>query len=288
MKWMILLYLACLGQVGTDDEYVSQVRRWQEQRQENLRKEDGWLTLAGLFWLHPGENRFGAAPDNELVFPQGPPHLGSLIYENSRLRLVSTTGVQIEGQDVHEREVDLKEKEGATVMRFGSLSWFLIWRDGRLGVRLKDSQSPVLRNFTGMQYFPIDPSWRVEGRFEPYHEPKQVRIPSVVAGVEEVARCPGDLVFQRAGQTYRLQAQAESGQSGFFVVFGDRTNGHQSYGGGRFLSVDAPDPQGRVVLDFNRAYSPPCVFTPYATCPLPPTRNRLPLEIPAGEKFAGH
>ncbi len=282
MKWMLWLYLASLGEVALPDPYQQSIQQWQQQRQQNLRKEDGWLTLVGLFWLQPGDNSVGSDPSNALVFPRGPARLGTLRYQEGKVEYESPPGV-------HQLTIDPEEKEGATIMRWETLSWYLIRRDGRLGVRLKDSQSPTRTGFQGLHYFPIDPAWRLNGRFLPYPEGlRPVRGPSAVEGLDEVASSPGELSFEHAGQTYRLQAQAEEGEEGFFVVFGDQTNGHETYGGGRFLTVDPPDSEGRVVLDFNRAYNPPCVFTNYATCPRPSRQNRLPLEIRAGEKFAGH
>jgi len=244
MKWMLWLYLAALGEVAIPDPYQQSVEQWRQQRQQNLRKEDGWLSLAGLFWLQPGDNSFGSDPSNALVFPRGPGALGNLRYREGKVELETPAGLKV--------TLDPREKEGTTVMRWESLSWYLIRRDGRLGVRLKDSQSPTRTGFQGLEYFPIDPGWRLTGRFLPYPKPVEVRGPSAVEGLDEVASSPGELSFERGSQTYRLQAQAEEGEDGFFVVFGDRTNGNETYGGGRFLVVDKPDSEGRVVLDFKR------------------------------------
>jgi uncharacterized protein (DUF1684 family) len=287
MKWMWLLLCMAFGGELVDD-YTQSIENWRQRRLENLRKEDGWLTLAGLYWLEPGENRFGSDSSNTFRFPKGPARLGSFHWTGGRLQLTSEVGVYLGGRKLHQILLDPQEKEAATVMKWGSLSWYTVRRDGRLGVRLKDSDSLTRLNFGELEYFPIAPNWRLAGRFEPYPEARVVKTPSVVEGLNEIARSPGELVFEQGGRNYRLQAQAEVGESGFFVVFGDRTNGSQSYGGGRFLAVDAPDSEGRVILDFNKAYNPPCIFTPYATCPLPTAQNRLPLEVCAGEKFAGH
>ena len=290
MRWTLLTLLALLPVTATADDYTQQILAWREKRLANLKKPDGWLTLAGLFWLESGPNRFGSALDNNLRFPQGPEHLGRLDWDpqNRHLHLLSEAGVLVAGQRQHELEINPDEPEATTVMSWDSLSWYVIRRDDRLGVRLKDSQSPILRSFQGLDYFPIDPQWRVEGRFEAYSSPKELREASIVPGLAEVSHSPGELVFNLGERSYRLVAQADGADEPFFVVFGDRSNGHGSYGGGRFLVVERPDSQGRIWLDFNRAYNPPCIFTPYATCPLPSRRNRLDFEVTAGEKFAGH
>ena len=153
-------------------------------------------------------------------------------------------------------------------------------------MRVKDKESPTLRAFHGIENFPADPKWRVEARFEPYDPPRPVRVPNIL-GTVDTESCPGALVFEIDGKSYRLDPVVERGETDLFVIFGDRTNGHGTYGAGRFLYAAAPV-GGRTVLDFNKAYNPPCVFTPYATCPLPPAENKLPIPIEAGEKAYGH
>ncbi len=176
--------------------------------------------------------------------------------------------------------------EDTTMLRRGSLLFYLIRRGDRLGVRVKDSQSEARRNFRGLDYFPIDPGWRIEARFEPYDPPKSISVPNVL-GQDNAEKSPGAVVFEHGGKTYRLDPVLERGETDYFVIFGDRTNGNETYGAGRFLYVKPPV-DGRTVIDFNKAYNPPCVFTEYATCPLPPPQNKLPIRIEAGEKEYGH
>ena len=151
----------------------------------------------------------------------------------------------------------------------------LIRRGDKIGVRVKDSQSQARRSFHGLDYFPIDPSWRIEARFEPYDPPRSISVPNVL-GQDNAEKSPGALVFEHGGKTYRLDPVLERGETDYFVIFGDRTNGTDTYGAGRFLYVHPPV-DGKTIIDFNKAYNPPCVFTEYATCPLPPPQNKLPV-----------
>jgi uncharacterized protein (DUF1684 family) len=182
---------------------------------------------------------------------------------------------------------DAVESEGTHTFTSGTQLFYVMVRDGRLGVRLKDSESPTRLHFKGLEYFPVDPSWRLEAHFEAHSPVRKIPIPNVLGGVT-LEDCPGALVFQVGGQIYRLEAIQEQGEKELFVIFADQTSGHSTYGAGRFLNTPLPDAQGNVVVDFNRAYTPPCGFTSFATCPLPPKGNRLPLEICAGEKYSGH
>jgi uncharacterized protein (DUF1684 family) len=173
-----------------------------------------------------------------------------------------------------------------TRLEHGSLSFFVIERADRLAVRIRDRDASTLKSFAGMEYYPLDRAWRIEGRFEPAKEAREVPIPNVL-GFEEKIRNPGDVVIEIDGVERRLLALDDTGDGRLFLVFGDETNGKETYGGGRFLYTEPPQ-DGRVVVDFNRAYNPPCVFTPYATCPLPPPGNRFPFPIRAGEKKYVH
>ena len=170
------------------------------------------------------------------------------------------------------------------IMRWSTLSWFVIERFGEYGIRLRDSASEALANFEGLETFPIDLDWRVMARFDRYEPPREISNPNVL-DVPSTATSPGAAVFEVDGQEYRLDLTGDPDAGYLFVVFGDETNGAESYAGGRFLSVEAPNEDGWIVIDFNRAYNPPCVFTPYATCPVPAPQNKLPVRIEAGEKM---
>jgi uncharacterized protein (DUF1684 family) len=265
-----------------DDLYA-----WVEHRYASLREPDGWLSLAGLYWLEPGENSFGADPANALVFPAGkaPPRIGVFLVEGGKARVRVEPGVKVthDGQPVTELDLATDVETDPTMLELGPLLFHAIDRGGRLGVRLKDRESPLIAQFAGIDRYDADPSWRIDARFEAYDPPKTIMVPNIV-GPPLPESCPGRVVFELDGATRALEPTAEPG-SRLFIVFGDTTNGEATYGGGRFLYADWPAPgDDRVVLDFNRAYNPPCVFTPWATCPLPPPQNRLAVAVTAGEK----
>jgi hypothetical protein len=271
-----------------DPAHVAAVEEWRARRDQRLRAADGWLSLAGLYWLEEGENRFGSDPANDLVLPAGaaPAQAGALQVTGKEvtLRAAPGAGLTVAGQPVTNLALRTDAiPEGPTVVELGRLSFQVIERNGKLAVRLKDRENPALLAFTGMEYFPIAAAWRVEGRLEPYQPPKQIPVPNALGWVEN-SPSPGAIVFEMDGKEHRLDPILEPGETDLFVIFGDPTNGKETYGAGRFLYAKPPGPDGKVVLDFNQAYNPPCVFTPYATCPLPPRQNRLPFRVEAGEK----
>lgn len=275
----------------------TQIQKWQNDRLTSLTKEDGWLTLIGLFWLNEGENKFGSGPKNGIVLPgdKAPGSAGSFWLENGRVRLVVRPGTEM---GIQESGVDVKldansptgsylkadtDDGGPTILSLGSLIINVVKRGDRIGVRVKDRESRTRREFKGLQYFPVDPKWRIEARVEPYQPPKIIPITNVLSMTDDETS-PGALVFEVDGKTYRIDPILEKGETDWFVMIADETTGRETYGAGRYLYVTPPDANGKVVIDFNKTYSPPCAFTNYATCPLPPPQNRLPLRIDAGEK----
>jgi len=267
-----------------------QLDTWKKERTTSLKREDGWLTLVGLYWLKPGENRFGSDPGNPVILPKGksPAVAGTLVREGEAVTLKVQPGVAMiaDGKPVTASLALATDAKGKpTVLELGSLSFYAIQRGDRVGVRIKDKESPERAAFKGVDTFTPDPKWRVVARFEPYKD-KKIAIANIVGQVEDNPS-PGAVVFDWQGKTYRLDALQGSPEGGLFLVFGDRTNGKETYGAGRFLDTDPPQ-DGKVVVDFNTAYNPPCAFTAFATCPLPPQQNKLPIAIAAGEKkFAG-
>ncbi len=267
--------------------YRQQIEAWRQERVAGLKKEDGWLTLIGLYWLHSGANRFGSDPLNHIILPaKVPPHAGSLVLEGTTVKLAPWKGVTLLADGKPAKEgMTLRTDAGGkpTVVQLGSISFYVIQRDDKLGVRIKDKASPLLASFKGLDNYPLSPDWRVVARFEPAKD-KKIAIANVLGQVTDQAS-PGSVVFDWRGKTYRLDALGD--QDGLFLIFGDQTNGKETYGAGRFLETDAPK-GGKVVVDFNRAYNPPCAFTAFATCPLPPQQNKLAVKVEAGEKkFAG-
>ena len=288
---ILLLAGATASSSPQDTAHRAAIEAWRGKRLASLRRENGWLTLVGLFWLAPGENSFGSGRSNRIVFPEGtaPEFVGSIILSDGKAVARVQPGIAVThgGKPVTSIELRSDADGEPTILAHGRISFYLIKRGQRLGVRVKDSRNPALLAFRGIESFPIDPRWRFEARFEPYGEGKKIRVPNILGTVDEDTS-PGAVVFDVGGRSYRLDAVKESGTEELFLIFGDQTNGGETYGGGRFLYAAPPDEQGRVVVDFNKAYNPPCVFTPYATCPLPPLQNRLPIRVEAGEKTYGH
>jgi uncharacterized protein (DUF1684 family) len=271
--------------------YEQELAQWKAKRLAGLKSDDGWLTLIGLFWLKEGENRFGSDASNDIVLPEGkvPPFAGTLRLAGGKVQLEAQPGAGIthEGQPVTSLDLQSDADTAPTELELGSLSFHVISRGEKTGLRVKDSANPARAEFKGTEYYPADRKWLVSARFEPYEPPKPMPIMNVL-GMETEETSPGALVFEVEGQTYSLVALREKGDEQFFIIFADQTSGKETYGAGRYLYADPPGADGRVKLDFNKAYSPPCAFTRYATCPLPPSQNRLPLRVEAGEKYAGH
>jgi uncharacterized protein (DUF1684 family) len=273
---------------ATPADVTQQVQQWQQQRLANLTAPTGWLSLIGLEWLHEGANRVGSAADNDIVLKAGPAHLGVVtLGKDGTMHIVldQDSGATVNGKPVHEAALvdDMHATDAApvTVVAFGSANFFVIDRDGRKALRIKDSNAETRTHFLGLDYFPIDPSWRIVADWVPFDPPHELEIGSVLGTVNK-EKVPGKAVFHRDGHTYELLPIQEEADSLFFVI-ADRTSGHETYGAARFLYAELPK-DGKVVLDFNRAYNPPCAFTPYATCPLAPPENRLDLRVLAGEK----
>ncbi len=288
---LLLLSARILLPAGDTAAYKAEITRWRANRIERLKREDGWLTLVGLFWLSEGENPVGAGSGNRVTLPRrAPERLGSLRLSAGTVtaNLDPSAGATSEGRPVSTLTLKPDTAEGGpTIVRLGTVSFYVIARGSRLGIRVKDSNSASRREFRGIDSFPIDPKWRIAARMERSAAPRKIPVPNVLGEVTQEPS-PGTLVFEIRGREFRLEPVLEEGESDYFVIFGDATNGRETYGGGRFLYVSPPDVEGRTVIDFNKAYNPPCVFSPYATCPLPPPQNKLPIAIEAGEKNYEH
>ena len=262
------------------------VEGWQKTRDARLRADGGWLTLAGLFWLKPGANRFGADPGSDIVLPgpSSPAHAGVFRVDGDKVSVEVAAGVPVTVAGKPITRMALHSDAGGAdpdVLALGPLTMQVIDRHGRLAIRLKDKDSRTRQAFAGLRYYPIDPRYRVIARFVTHAGPVTITVPDVL-GHPEPQPSPGYAEFTLAGKTWRLDPVSEPNEPRLFFIFRDRTAGKTTYGAGRFLYADPPK-DGHVVLDFNKAYSPPCAFTPFATCPLPPDQNRLPIAIEAGE-----
>ncbi len=271
--YRLLIGMAAFLLLG-NASYDQSIREWQAHREKGLREPDSWLTLVGLFWLKPGDNTIGSAPANDLVLPKGsaPANAGRLRLQGNNVTFIGTDGKA--------RKLSYNEEKPDSV-RLGSVSFYLIKRLDRLGVRAKDSNSPVLKSFKGTEFFPVNPALRFQARL--VNDPKKIPILNVV-GQTEMQDSPGVVKFSYKGHEYGLRPIYE-GKTLFFL-FKDPTNKINTYQAGRMLNTPLPV-DGKVDLDFNRSYNPPCTFTPYATCPLPPRENTLPFPVEAGEKRYG-
>ncbi len=270
---------------NADPEYLKEIEEWHSQRISNLKKEESWLNLIGLFWLKEGENKIGSAKDNDIFFPEdkAPQYIGSIHKQDSVITLEVNEGIEVLNDGNAVKQIGLKHdlSGNPTKLSTGSLRWYIIKRGDRYGVRLRDVESNLLNEFKGIDRYPVNSDWRKEARFIQFDPPKEIEIPSYQGGTETAVSI-GSLVFIHDDKEYRLDA-LDSGNR-LFIIFTDETSGEETYGGGRYIYTDKADTNGIVILDFNKAYNPPCVFTKYATCPLPPKQNYLRLRITAGEK----
>lgn len=266
--------------------YKVEVEEWYQKRLTELKGDNGWLNLAGLFWLKEGINTVGSDGSNDLVFPKGK------IAAKAGFFLVKNTVVQLNvlpGVDISDRGIPITEKiifhpDSAknSLLSHGSLQWFVIKRDDQVGIRLRDLESKLIEEFTGIERYQVNPEWRVEATLEIPVAPRKIDITNVL-GQTTAQTSPGTLVFTLKGKEYRLDA-LEGGKDELFIILGDLTNETETYPAGRYMYIKIPDANGRTIIDFNKAYNPPCAFTPFATCPLPPAQNVLQIAIQAGEK----
>jgi len=268
-------------------DFAARQDAWRAARHERLVAADGWTGLIGLYWIELDAHYVGSSRDSGMRLSQGPPRLGLVQRDGGRIFFTPERGADlaVDGEPLTRRiELHADRSETPTLIDFddglGQLS--VIERAGRQALRVRHREAEARLGFTGIDYWPADASWRIAGQFVAHPPGQTLEIASVVGGTETMAN-PGVVEFERDGQAYRLEA-LDDGEGGLFLVLADRTSGHGSYGAGRYLDAAAPDAAGHVMLDFNRAYNPPCAFTNYATCPLPPLDNRLDLAITAGEK----
>ena len=284
---LLLLLFACSDPDALDPAaHRLQVEAWQADRLAGLTSEGGWLTLIALEWLEPGENTVRFDPR----FSEG--NLGTLVLEDRdgepAVRLVPApeSGLLLNGEPAEERYLATDADRSPDILTRGELEFFVIRRENRFGIRAKHPDADAATNFSGLQYYPVDPAWRIEAEFVPYNEPRTIQVPSVIGTTSE-GSVPGEVRFEVLGTKQSLLPLAGGPDDPtWFFVFRDGTSGKGTYPSGRFLVSEAAQ-NGRVVLDFNRAYNPPCAFTPFATCPLPPRENRLGILVEAGEKDYG-
>jgi uncharacterized protein (DUF1684 family) len=288
LRRILVLGIALLATFSTavqapDVAYLQTFEKWKAELIEDLRQN--WLVLAGLFWLKPGANTFGSASDNAIVLPSGPAHAGAFQLQGNdvSVELQPGTEAKIGGNSGTRAKLDADVTGHPTVIELGSLRMHVIKRGERLGIRVKDLNSAAVRNYAGPIFFPLDMAYRVTATFVPSDGKETVDVPNVLGDVTPTP-ISGEVHFKLNGQDFTLTALGGEPAKGLTFVLSDLTSKTDTYPGGRFLDTD-PVVDGKVVIDFNRAYNPPCAVTPYATCPLAPKENRLAVAIPAGERY---
>ncbi len=287
----IAFLIACASPAPeVDPEHKAEIEAWRASRLERLTSEDGWLTVVGLNWLGPGNNRIGSNSHYEIPLEADgiPPFVGTLeIGDEGKvfLRTLADAGVTVNGEPTIQTILKSDVQGTPDVVGVGRFRFYIIDRDGKLAARVKDPDSTLRSEFPGIEHFPIDQAFQVTARLDPYDGLKEVQIPTVV-GTPTTMLAPGLLHFTINGNDLVLEPYVSAPEDdSYLLLFRDSTSGHTTYGAGRFLSADAAGDDGKTVLDFNLAYNPPCAFTPFATCPLPTPQNSLAIAIEAGERF---
>ena len=260
-------------------------QQWVHQYDQALRSEDGWLSLAGLFWLHAGVNSIGAAAGNDHRFPEGTPaEFGTIVVTNGQIRFTRQSDeIRIDGKDIHSRVL----VENETVVSFDSYSFYIIKREKGFAIRLKNNSNPSIARFDGAHFYPYSDSWHIPARLIKHETPQKINIATVYETIRENDSA-GWLEFEVEGKKLRLQAVSYGPETPMSIMFADQTRFSTTYGAGRYLDVEWPQEGDMTVIDFNRAYNPPCAITAFATCPLPPRQNRMDIAIEAGELFNQH
>lgn len=268
----------------TNKEYERQVDNWHAERIAALKEKDGWMSLAGLYQLEEGSQSFGSDSSNDIVFPpQAPARMGTIMKQGHTITTKVLPEVSVFQDTVEVSDINMKVD--STVLQHDALLWYIIERRDNYYIRLKDTEHPNFESFEGIERFPVSPKWRVKATFNAFEEPKSITIPDVLnEGMRDSLY--GTLEFSIEGEKYSiLPLNHPQKDEEFFIIFGDQTNGENTYSGGRYIYIPTPDKNGETYLDFNKSYNPPCVFTEFATCPLPPAQNRLPIKVTAGEKM---
>lgn len=280
---VLLIPMVGSGQVA----YQEEIRQWDSTRLSFLKSEQGWLNLVDLIWIPKGKSSFGSDSSNAIVFPAGSivPKAGYFELREDVVTMTTKPGIDITINGIKKSRAIMYDKDSNTlpVAASGSLRWTIKKSEDKYGIRLRDLRSPAISTFKGIERFPADSTWRVRARLEKAGS-ATLAITNVL-GQTIQHESPGKLVFQFRGQTHRLETMTEGDQ--LFIIFGDETSGSGTYPSGRYLYAEMPGPDGFTILDFNKAINPPCAFTEFATCPLPPPQNILSISINAGEKF-GH
>jgi uncharacterized protein (DUF1684 family) len=277
LHWLLLTAAATLMAGST---YVDEISSWRASHEAGLKAPTGWLSVAGLFWLHEGPNVVGSNPQSDIVLPSGPRKAGVLSFINGKVSF-DPSDRNFAGK---RGELRMDTEGKPDVLEIAGMQLTIIRRGEKTGVRLRDPNAATRREFTGLKWFPTSESWRIKARWTAYSEPKTIAVTNIL-GMTDQEPAPGYAEFTAGGKKVRLEPVLEDDE--LFFIFKDQTSGKSTYPAGRFLYADLPK-NGEVILDFNKAENPPCAFTAYATCPLPPRQNALAVAIEAGELNYGH
>jgi len=284
---LLVLASACQNSspvIRDREAYVASVEQWQQERLDGLKAKDGWLNLAGIFWLKEGKQTLGSDPSNDIVFPErAPAFIGTIKLNGERAHLKVNEGSSLhyKGKQIHELDLRVDGGSDPSYISHGEFAWYLMKRHTSVAIRLRDYKNPSLEATSHIPSWPINPDYVVEAKLKAFDAPRTITVNTPFQDYTQEYECPGELEFTLEGQELKL-LPFSSGE-GYFIIISDETSGLESYGGGRFMYT-YPDSTGRILLDFNKAYNPPCALTPFAACPMPPPENRLSMAIEAGEK----
>ena len=289
---LLMLAYACNRSaplIEDESSYIKSIEQWQQDRLEGLKAKDGWLNLAGIYWLKQGEQSFGSDPSNDIVFPEkAEDFIGTITIKDevAYIKVNDEAELHYKNEPVTELELSYDGSGAPSYITHGDLAWYIMKRHTSLAIRLRDYKNPAIEALDHIPSYPIDPDYVVEATLHAFEEPRTITVNTPFQDYTQEYTCPGELHFKIKGQ--RLKLLPFTSGEGYFIIISDETSAMETYGGGRFMYT-YPDSTGRIILDFNKAYNPPCAVTPFAACPMPPRENHQPIKIEAGEKtIASH
>lgn len=289
--YLVLLVFALVACQAPDEQgYLDEIADFRVARVDYLKSEEGYVNLVGLYWVTEGKHNFGSDNDNDIQFPaKAEQSMGTITRHGDSLFMEAAPAVMIntDNEPISGNKLFFVADTLQTVASFGSLRWFGIKRGEDIGIRLRDFETPLLDQLVSIPSYPTDSKWRLEAQWEQYDEPKILKLPNQVGQIIET-EAVGAFHFEVDGKPYLLEPIGEAYNGAYFLMIYDQSSGQETYGSGRYMYIPVPDQDGQTILDFNKAYNPPCVFTEYATCLFPHEANRLPFKIEAGEKYPGY
>lgn len=286
-RYFILSISLFFATFSFGQDYETEIMKWRSDRIQNLTRPISWSSLVGLSWLDEGENLLGSSKAANIRFPKSAPDVfGKIQYKDGNVTFQGMDGYPVQIKDSLVTEVSMISDldRGSQRLNHESYYFTLINRNDKLGIRIWDTLHHERQDLKSLDYYPIDPSMKVEATFTKYDQPKKVKMQNVL-GMDVEQEIEGYLTFQLNGKDYKIEPL---GMEYLFLIFADETTGGDTYGGGRYLYAKGPDENGKTIIDFNKAHTPPCGFTSYATCLLPSKENTMDIEVLAGEKYSGH